>query len=73
MQSKENNKQKYHNLSLMTLGSNNHSEPTKKTIEAEELYSSEPVAHADNRVYVFKLPVDTEISHLVGALTTRFT
>jgi hypothetical protein len=56
----------------MALGTTHQGEPTKKTIEVEELFSSEPIVEASSRVYLFRLPIETEISNLVSVLTTRF-
>lgn len=36
------------------------------------MYSNQPIAQANNRVFIFRLPVDTDISHLLSLLTTRF-
>jgi hypothetical protein len=73
--SQENKKRKshkYHNQSLMALGTSQQSEATKKIIEAEEIYSSEPIAQYNNRVFLFKLPYHTDIPNLLSTLTSRF-
>ena len=73
MKDKEKQKyQKHQNHSILALSTNHGAEPTKKVIEPEEMYSCQPVAHNQNRLYLFRLPIDTSISYVVSLLTTRF-
>jgi len=54
----------------MTLTLANQAENTKKVIESDEYYVQ---AHpqSNHRLYLFKLPLATEISVLVSSITTR--
>jgi len=59
-------------MSLMALTSGNQAEPTKKTIEAEDLNNIQPISTSNNRKYMFQLPFSIEISSILTHLTTRF-
>lgn len=56
----------------MTLSSSNHPEPTKKTIEAEDIGGYQPMTH-NHRKYTFFLPPTTDLPTLTTQLTARFT
>ena len=56
----------------MTLSSSNHPEPTKKTIEADDIIEYQPISH-NHRNYTFSLPPNTDLSTLTTQLTARFT
>lgn len=63
---------KYQNQSLMTLSSSNQAEQTKKVIEPEDCFTLQPISQSNHRLYLFRLPLETEVAALVTAITTRF-
>ena len=63
---------KYQNQSLMALNTTSQAEQTKKVIEPEDCFTLQPISQSDHRLYLFRIPLETEVAALVTAITSRF-